>query len=562
MLSRIRELGKKAGAVLDPASPIAFVEHVLHLCDVVLVMTVNPGFGGQKFLPEMLPKIRDLRRLCVSKGLDPWIEVDGGQNGENAALAVEAGADAIVAGSAIFGSDDYAAAIARIRESAFERRLLRSMTDARNDWRAAHSRARKRSRTHVAEWLCALAQASDRDFAVCLSGGSTPRRLYEWLATPPSRRAFHGAACIGSGAMSGSCRTTIPTATFGWPTRRSFRESRFPATTFMRSRPRACRRSKPPPPTKTTLKRFYGADTLAPDRPLFDVTLLGIGEDGHTASLFPGQPALQETRRWAVAVIGAKREPRITLTYPALDSSRDVAFRGDRKGKAGRLSRVPGRRSRRFPRRWFARSGVSTGLRIARRQQQERTDVDAGPGRRKAHRPRSRGGDRHGRFGMREVDHRMRCWLSVCDGSSRMPTGSTRPPTSTRCTTASRSPTRTVGPGCDAIAAWIDKTRRSGGHGVIACSALKRSYRDVLIGDRADVRLVYLKGDETLIARRIATRHEHFMPRSLLHSQFEALEEPGPDENPIIVSIVPAPRAIADQIVSALRAKIEDGHAV
>jgi gluconokinase len=80
-----------------------------------------------------------------------------------------------------------------------------------------------------------------------------------------------------------------------------------------------------------------------------------------------------------------------------------------------------------------------------------------------------------------------------------------------------------------AVAAWIDKARRSGEHGVIACSALKRRYRDVLIGDRADVRLVYLKGDETLIARRIATRHEHFMPRSLLHSQFEALEEPGKD---------------------------------
>jgi ribulose-phosphate 3-epimerase len=116
-LSRVRELGKKAGAVLDPASPIAFVEHVLHLCDVVLVMTVNPGFGGQKFLPEMLPKIRDLRRLCESKGLEPWIEVDGGQNSENAALALAAGANAIAAGSAIFGSSDYAAAIARIRSS-------------------------------------------------------------------------------------------------------------------------------------------------------------------------------------------------------------------------------------------------------------------------------------------------------------------------------------------------------------------------------------------------------------------------------------------------------------
>jgi ribulose-phosphate 3-epimerase len=118
VLSRIRSLGKKAGAVLDPASPIAFVEEVLHLCDIVLVMTVNPGFGGQKFLPEVLPKIRGLRRLCASRGLDPWIEVDGGQNGDNAALAVEAGADAIVAGSAIFGATDYAVAISRIRSSA------------------------------------------------------------------------------------------------------------------------------------------------------------------------------------------------------------------------------------------------------------------------------------------------------------------------------------------------------------------------------------------------------------------------------------------------------------
>jgi ribulose-phosphate 3-epimerase len=117
VLSRIRELGKKAGAVLDPASPVAFVEQVLHLCDVVLVMTVNPGFGGQKFLPETLPKIQELRRLCESKRLAPWIEVDGGQNGDNAALAIEAGADAIVAGSAIFGSDDYAAAFSRIRNS-------------------------------------------------------------------------------------------------------------------------------------------------------------------------------------------------------------------------------------------------------------------------------------------------------------------------------------------------------------------------------------------------------------------------------------------------------------
>ena len=81
---------------------------------------------------------------------------------------------------------------------------------------------------------------------------------------------------------------------------------------------------------------------------------------------------------------------------------------------------------------------------------------------------------------------------------------------------------------------------------------MKRRYRDVLIGNRPDVRLVYLKGDETLIARRLATRHDHFMPRDLLHSQFEALEEPGPDENPVVVSIEPQPREIVRRILVAL----------
>ena len=118
VLSRVRALGRRAGVVLDPASPVSLVQHVLHLCDVVLVMTVNPGFAGQEFLPEMLPKIRELRGLCQAKNLDPWIEVDGGQDGTSAGDAVAAGADAIVAGSAIFKSHDYAAAIANLRRQA------------------------------------------------------------------------------------------------------------------------------------------------------------------------------------------------------------------------------------------------------------------------------------------------------------------------------------------------------------------------------------------------------------------------------------------------------------
>ncbi len=117
VLGRVRELGCKPGVVIDPATPIAWIEHVLHLVDIVLVMTVNPGYGGQAFLPEMLPKIAALRTLCRERGLSPHIEVDGGQDEKTVRGCVEAGADVIVAGTAIFGTADYGPAMQRIRRS-------------------------------------------------------------------------------------------------------------------------------------------------------------------------------------------------------------------------------------------------------------------------------------------------------------------------------------------------------------------------------------------------------------------------------------------------------------
>lgn len=116
-LTHIRDLGKTAGVVLNPATPLSQIEYVLDLCGVVLIMTVNPGFGGQQFLPEMLPKIRALRRLCDERGLDPVIEVDGGLSGDNAWQVLDAGANAIVSGSHVFHAPDYARAIAAIRNS-------------------------------------------------------------------------------------------------------------------------------------------------------------------------------------------------------------------------------------------------------------------------------------------------------------------------------------------------------------------------------------------------------------------------------------------------------------
>jgi carbohydrate kinase (thermoresistant glucokinase family) len=103
-----------------------------------------------------------------------------------------------------------------------------------------------------------------------------------------------------------------------------------------------------------------------------------------------------------------------------------------------------------------------------------------------------------------------------------------------------------------AVAEWIDTTRQAGRHGVIACSALKRAYRALIVGDRPNVRLVYLQGEWALIGRRQAARHGHFMPTSLLDSQFATLEEPGADENSIVVSVEPRPREIVERIIAAL----------
>ena len=102
------------------------------------------------------------------------------------------------------------------------------------------------------------------------------------------------------------------------------------------------------------------------------------------------------------------------------------------------------------------------------------------------------------------------------------------------------------------IAAEIDAWRKAGTSGVLTCSALKRAYRDIIVGDRPDVTLVYLKGSRELIQQRMAARHEHFMPVALLDSQFATLQEPTADEHPIVVDVGPSPAAIADEIVRGL----------
>jgi len=175
---------------------------------------------------------------------------------------------------------------------------------------------------HAARWLCALAQRSSGRLAVSLSGGSTPRRLYELLAqadvpwdrvhwfwgderfVPPG----HADSNYRMASEALLMHAPVPSANIhAIPT-----EGLSPEDAALEY--------------ERTLQRFYGAERLVRERPLFDVTLLGLGEDGHIASLFPGHAALEEERRWVLPVQGARKEARITLTYPALESSRETAF--------------------------------------------------------------------------------------------------------------------------------------------------------------------------------------------------------------------------------------------
>ncbi len=178
----------------------------------------------------------------------------------------------------------------------------------------------------VATWLLGRAKAKTGFFAVCLSGGSTPKRLYQRLAAADYRERF-----------------PWPRTHWFWGDER-FVSPDDPLSNFRMVREALLTHAPIPPenihplPTtgmtpeaaaaayEKTLQSFYGARRLESGRPLFDVTFLGLGADGHTASLFPGTAALQERERWAVAVIGAKAEARISLTYPALEASADTAF--------------------------------------------------------------------------------------------------------------------------------------------------------------------------------------------------------------------------------------------
>ena len=192
----------------------------------------------------------------------------------------------------------------------------------------------------VAEWLLERALATAGRFAWCLSGGSTPKTTFGLLATAPFRDRF---PWDRTHVFFGDERFVPPDHPDS--NYRMAREAMIAHVPIPDAQVHPWQTTGTDPEHAAlhyadTLKRFYDADVLDPARPLFDVTFLGLGEDGHTASLFPGVAALAERTAWTAAVIGAKPEPRLSLTYPVLDSSRAVAFLAAGPGKRDILARA------------------------------------------------------------------------------------------------------------------------------------------------------------------------------------------------------------------------------
>jgi 6-phosphogluconolactonase len=191
----------------------------------------------------------------------------------------------------------------------------------------------------AARWITDIAAASQGRFAISLSGGSTPRRLYQLLAEPPFREAMPWDRIHWFWGDERFVPPDHPDSNY-----RMVREALLSRSPIPAANVHQIETSGDPAAAadayEWTLKSYYGAETLDPARPLFDIELLGLGPDGHTASLFPGTKVLEERRRWVAEVVGAKPEERITLTYPALESSRHTAFLVAGADKREPLSRV------------------------------------------------------------------------------------------------------------------------------------------------------------------------------------------------------------------------------
>jgi 6-phosphogluconolactonase len=178
----------------------------------------------------------------------------------------------------------------------------------------------------VADWLLEAALEKDGAFAVALAGGSTPKRLYALLASPAYSDKFPWSRTHWFWGDERFVPQDDPLSNYRMVREAMLSHAPIPAANIHAVPIEDLGPEAAAIAYESELKAYYGAERLDPARPLFDVTLLGLGPDGHTASLFPGTAVLSERERWVASVVGAKAEDRITLTYPALDSSAHVAF--------------------------------------------------------------------------------------------------------------------------------------------------------------------------------------------------------------------------------------------
>lgn len=196
---------------------------------------------------------------------------------------------------------------------------------------------------HVAQWMLHLVEARGGASAICLSGGSTPRRLYEVLASPAVRQRFPWSDVHWFFGDERFVPHDHPDSNFRMVHEALFSLAPIPEDNIHPMPTEHVELDAAAQAYEAMLKRFHGSDRLDPQTPLFDLTLLGVGDNGHTASLFPGDPALDERVRWTAGVPNPSSEPqvpRVTLTYPALDSSRVVAFLAAGAGKREVVARV------------------------------------------------------------------------------------------------------------------------------------------------------------------------------------------------------------------------------
>ncbi len=193
----------------------------------------------------------------------------------------------------------------------------------------------------AAHWLCAKARAATGRFAICCSGGSTPKRLYELLGQIDVAAQFPWERVHWFWGDERFVPHDHPDSNYGMTCKALLAHVPVPPENVHAVPTEGLTPEQSARSYEKTLRGYYGAAALDPARPLFDVMLLGIGDDGHTASLFPGQRTLDETAHWVAAVIGAKAEARITLTFPALNSAHVAVFLavGDKKREVVRRAR-------------------------------------------------------------------------------------------------------------------------------------------------------------------------------------------------------------------------------